>query len=440
MMGGRMWVESGTERGSRFYFTAAFTLATAGTPAASPTGVHQLAGLPVLVVDDNATNRDVITEMLQNWQMRPHAVTNAEAALAELARAAAGGQPFRIVMLDALMPGQDGFALAGQIRQRAELAGTLIMMLASADCADDAARCRALGIDTYLTKPVCQSELFDAVASSLSPRPSSDTAFLRAPRAAPAPRPLRILLAEDNPVNRELAVALLNELGHSVEIAANGHAVLAWLEQSTFDVILMDLQMPGLDGLAATREIRRRELARAPAGAPPPHQPIIALTAHAMKGDREACLAAGMDEYVAKPIREPELVAALNQIVPASGPAAEPERSPTPPLDRARLLAGLNGNVSLLKRMAAVYFEHTPTLVAEIRDAIAANQPTEVFRAAHTLTGSLTQFAAGPAMQCAAKLEAAAREGMADLSAPVSELERELERFNRALEELTAEK
>ena len=439
MMGGRMGVESAPRRGSRFYFTAGFKISTALPSVACAAGVHQFAGLPVLVVVDNANNREVVTEMLQNWQMRPQAVSNADVALAEIARASAVGQPFRILMLDALMPGQDGFELAGQIRERAALDGTLIMMLASADCAAAAARCRALGITTYLTKPVCQSELFDAVASAISPRPSSDTTFLRALRVTPARQPLRVLLAEDNPVNRELAVALLGSLGHRVEIAANGHAVLAILERSKFDVVLMDLQMPGLDGLAATREIRRRELAQATAGSPPPHQPIIALTAHAMKGDREAGLAAGMDEYVAKPMREPELLAALDRVLATRAPGAEARPAPTLPFDRARLLAGLNGNVSLLKRMAAVYLEHTPQVLAEIRSALAANQPAEVFRAAHTLTGSLAQFAAGPALQCAARLEAAARNQDAVAASVAVELELELERFAAALRRMVAE-
>ena len=180
---------------TRFYFTAAFGFSTAPASVGIPFDIHKLSGLPILVVDDNATNREVVTEMLQNWRMRPQAVCDAEAALAELTRASADGRPFRVVMLDALMPGQDSFTLAGQIRQRAELDGTLIMMLASADCAEEAARCRELGIANYLTKPIGQSELFDAVVSTLAPRRSSDTAFLRAPQPTTVIRSLRVLLA-----------------------------------------------------------------------------------------------------------------------------------------------------------------------------------------------------------------------------------------------------
>ena len=441
MMNGRIWVESEVGCGSRFYFTAAFEISAAPGRADFSLELHKLADLPILVVDDNATNREVVTEMLQNWQMRPHGVSDAASAMSELARASAGGQPFRVVMLDALMPGQDGFTLAGQIRQRTELKNTLIMMLASADCAEDAARCRELGIATYLTKPISQSELFDAVASTVIPRRGSDTSFFRAPQTTAATRPLRVLLAEDNPVNRELAIALLTSLGHQVEVATNGNAVLAVLEKSKFDVVLMDLQMPGLDGLATTREIRRREQARAAASSSSlPHQPIIALTAHAMKGDRESCLAAGMDAYVAKPIRQPELLAALHRLFPAPpAGATEPQLSSAPPFDRTKLLAGLNGRVDLLKRMAVIYFEHTPTLLAEIRATVATNQPTDALRAAHTLKGSLTQFAAGPALQCAANLEAAAQRGKINLSRHIAELERELERLEVALREFLTE-
>ncbi len=441
MMHGRLWVESEVGRGSRFYFTATFGIPT--EPAAAPmfTDVEHLAELPILVVDDNATNRQIVAEMLRNWRMRPVAVSDAETALRELTRASAQGQPYRLVVLDAMMPGQDGFTLAGHIRQRAELHGTLIMMLSSADCADDAARCRNLGIATYLTKPISQSELFDAVATTVIPAQGTLTAPASAFQTIPATRPLRVLLAEDNPVNRELAVAVLTGLGHEIEVATNGHAVLAALDKTTCDVVLMDLQMPGMDGLQAAREIRRRETARATTGSTPATRlPIIALTAHAMTGDRETCLAAGMDDYVAKPIRRRELVSALERIFPPDVEVkTKPQLESEPPFDSAKLLSELDGNTALLHRLAKVYFEHTPALVQTIQATAAAGEAKELERAAHTLKGSLIQFIAIPAIKAAARLEEAARTGDASVVALAVDVSRELERFEDAIGKFLAE-
>jgi two-component system sensor histidine kinase/response regulator len=440
MMNGRIWVESEVGRGSHFHFTAAFGDSSEPISPEISTEFHQLANLPVLVVDDNATNREIVTEMLQNWQMRPQAVSNAKAALLELDRASAEGMPYRLAVLDALMPGEDGFALARQIGQRSELQGMLIMMLSSADCAEDAARCRELGITAYLTKPVNQSELFDAVASTVIPEQDQTTSPETPARTVPAVLPLRVLLAEDNPVNRELAVALVTGLGHTVEVVTNGHAVLAALAKSAFDVVLMDLQMPGMDGLEASRKIRLREQARGDSGAPPlPRLPIIALTAHAMKGDREACLDAGMDGYLAKPVRRRDLIAVFDRFCPPA-PAAivttvvESDSA----FDRARLLDSVGGSTALLRRLADVYFEHTPALVKTIENSIATGQMPELQRAAHTLKGSLAQFVAHSAMEAASRLEEAARVGNTSVAGIASEFSIKLEQFDSALRRFLA--
>ena len=202
----------------------------------------------MLVVDDNATNRAILTEMLTNWQMQPHPVADAGAALTELHRAADAGQPYRLMLLDALMPQCDGFQLAGEIRRQSKLDGTLLMMLSSADCAADAARCRQLGIHTYLTKPISQSELFDAVASTVAAHPAASGPIVEPTSRTPAARLLSVLLVEDNPVNRDLAIALLNALGHRVHIAGDGHAALAAIAREKYDAVLMDVQMPALRG------------------------------------------------------------------------------------------------------------------------------------------------------------------------------------------------
>ena len=445
MMGGRIWVESEVGRGSRFHFTVNLNLA-AGAPGVviSPPDQGELEHLPVLIVDDNETNRLILTEMLTNWRMRPVPVADAGAALGELHRAADAGQPYRLLLLDALMPDCDGFTLAAEIRQQPSLDGTIVMMLSSADCADDAARCRRLGIQTYLTKPISQSELFDAVAATVAGRPPAPVTVAETPSLPIGGRSLHVLVVEDNPVNRDLALALLDVLGHRAQVAANGHAALAAIQRDAFDVILMDVQMPGLDGLETTRRIRLAEQTAGSGSPAAPHVLIIALTAHAMKGDRASCLAAGMDDYVAKPIRRQELAAALNRaggIVQATSPRPEvaPDVPATPtdraaPFDHARLMAGLFGNVHLLHRLASVYFESTPQLLGAIQAALAAQQPAQAEAPAHTLRGSLGQFAADPAAGCARQLEDAARAGDLVLASRLAaELSVELEKFDAAL-------
>jgi CheY-like chemotaxis protein len=308
MMGGRLWVESEVGQGSTFHFTARFGLSK--TPAAPPAPPEPglLRDLPALVIDDNATNRRILEEMLRSWGLRPSLTGEGSAGLAELRAAAAAGRPIPLVLLDAMMPGLDGFEVARRIRADTRLKGTVILMLSSGDQARDTALCREIGVARYLVKPVKQSDLLDTILTTLA-RPEQR-------RSAPAPRPappevprrdaecepLRLLLAEDNLVNQRLAVRLLEKMGHHVTIANNGKEAVALVEQQPFDVVLMDVQMPEMGGFEATAVIRAAE---ADGGR---HLPVIALTAHAMKGDRERCLAAGMDGYVSKPIRSEDLV------------------------------------------------------------------------------------------------------------------------------------
>jgi signal transduction histidine kinase/CheY-like chemotaxis protein len=308
-MGGTIWLESELGRGSTFHFTARLKIDT--SPAPGPAlRTEDLRGLPVLVVDDNATNRRIFEEMTRNWGMRPLAVEGAEEALAALRAARASATPFRLAILDYNMPNIDGIELAGRIREEDLAAGATLMLLTSAGHRSESAACRRLGIAACLTKPVSPSELLEAVLRALRPA-EADAEAATAPRPQPAPpeKKLAILVAEDNAVNQRLAARMVDRLGHNAVLAKNGREAVEWFARQSFNVILMDVQMPEMDGYEATALIRARERET---GAR--RTPIIALTAHAMKGDREKCLAAGMDDYVSKPIKAPELREALERL------------------------------------------------------------------------------------------------------------------------------
>jgi CheY-like chemotaxis protein len=318
MMGGRVWVESEPGRGSTFHFTAAFPVRAAAP--ARRAEADDVAGLPVLVIDDNATNRRILEGMLRNWGMCPAGADGGGAGLAELRRAALAGAPYRLVLLDVMMPGMDGFEVAERVRQTAGLAGLTILMLSSADRKGDAAQCRRLGVARYLTKPVKQSELLDAILLALGGR-RRDWAPAPTGPAAPATgaRPLRVLLAEDNAVNQRLAVRLLEKQGHQVTVANDGREAVEAALRQTFDVVLMDVQMPEMNGFEATAVLRAAERGTGR------HLPIIALTAHAMTGDRERCLEAGMDGHVTKPIQGKALAELLADLGAGACPAPEVE-------------------------------------------------------------------------------------------------------------------
>jgi CheY-like chemotaxis protein len=298
-MGGEIWVESSPGEGSRFHFTARFGVAERPVDAHPATGAI-LAGTPVLVVDDNLTNRRILTELLSRWHMRPTAAASAEEALALLRRSVLRRDPFSLVLTDVHMPGTDGFRLAREIMGAPDLAEPLIMMLTSGEQRGDVAKCRELGVAAYLVKPIRRAELSAAIVKVLASRPELESGSKALPLVlapeVPIAAQLRILLAEDNEVNRHVATRILERQGHHVVSAEDGRKALAALNAGTFDVVLMDVQMPEMDGLSATRTIREREKETSA------HIPIIAMTAHAMTGDRERCLEAGMDDYISKPI------------------------------------------------------------------------------------------------------------------------------------------
>jgi CheY-like chemotaxis protein len=420
MMGGRIGVESEVGKGSTFYFTACFGLPkdTAEHPVPMrPTSLHQL---PVLVVDDNATNRRIFEEMLRNWGMRPVVVDGGQAALDALRRAAQAGEPFPLVLLDGHMPEMDGFTVAGQVRHSPELAGTTLLMLTSAGQPGDVTRCRELGIDTYLTKPVKQSELLDAICTALGTSARDAVSEAATAPAPPRRRPLEVLLAEDNAINQKLAVRLLEKQGHRVTVVGNGREAVAAVEQRRFQLVFLDVQMPEMDGLEAADLIRRREASAGGFSADGGRVPIIAMTAHAMKGDREKCLKAGMNDYVSKPLQVTELWRAIDRLLPAGEPleAAPPVPPPAEPaaavIDRTVALERTGGDAQLLQELVQMFLQECPGLLAEIRSAIAAKDAPKLRRLSHTFKGAVSTLAAPAACEAAQRLETMGHQG--DLS------------------------
>jgi two-component system, sensor histidine kinase and response regulator len=313
LMDGAIWVESTPEQGSTFHFTLRLVMQDESAAEREAMQPAQLRDIRVLVVDDNSTNRRILTGMLGRWGMKPTAVDGGQAALVELENAKLRGEPFRLVLVDGQMPEMDGFMLAEKIKAHPGLATATIMMLTSSGQLGDSARCREIGVAAYLVKPTRAKELLDSICGALrsGPRVAASTggAAVRGEKAGVSGNGSHVLLAEDNSVNQTLAMRLLEKRGYRVSVVDNGRAALEAMERDTFDLVLMDIQMPDMNGFEATAAVREKEKR---SGA---HMPIVAMTANAMKGDQEACLAAGMDGYVSKPIRSVELFATIENVL-----------------------------------------------------------------------------------------------------------------------------
>jgi len=424
LMGGHIWVESTLGVGSTFHFTVQLQVADESQMPPQRRTANVPPGLKILVVDDYAVNRRIVLEMLKNWGLSGDDAKNAREALAKLRFAAESGDPYRLLLTDVNMPETDGFALVEQMQRELGQQRPKVILLTSGERADDGDRRQRLSIDAHLLKPIKQSDLFDAIAEVLGEAaapPQIDDEL-------PALPPLDVLLVEDSLVNQKLALGVLGQFGHRVTVAGNGREAVELTAARDFDVVLMDVQMPEMDGLEATYQIRLRERGTSQ------HVPIVAMTAHALTGDRERCISAGMDEYLPKPIRPRQLVEAIASVTGKALIVGSviPPPAPEPPVayaagspasassigaklvDWEAALSATAGDTDLLCELIDAYFLERPRLQRELNDALARTDFELMHRAAHTIKSSMRLFGAARPMELAFTLEQLGRKKEVD--------------------------
>jgi signal transduction histidine kinase/CheY-like chemotaxis protein len=461
LMGGAIGVESAPGGGSTFWFTVVLKKRT-GPELPSPREPKTFDSLPVLVVDDNETNREILREEVASWGCDVQDAADGASALSLLRRAAKLAKPITLAITDRNMPGMSGLELASAIKADPRLRSTVVIMLSSAGD-DEPEKVRQAGIAAFLTKPVRHSELYDAIVASLGGPPAD-----KVPAPVPEPAPVepvssadtRILLAEDNEINREVAVEILRLLGHECDCVPNGKDAVSAAERKEYDLILMDCQMPVMDGFTATAGIRAYEAQQALAGRTL-HMPIVALTANAMQGDRERCLAAGMDDYLTKPLVLEEVARVIRErlgksrLVPASPPAptanaseaapatAPVEQVPTagePVLDQEDLLRRCNGNAAFALKLLGKFRTCARSDVLEMEQAFNAGNDQGLASVAHRMKGASLSVSAGALAKVAAGIEAAAQAGnLPEAGARLKTLPEEIGRFEEFAERLLAD-
>ncbi|GAW49164.1 MULTISPECIES: hybrid sensor histidine kinase/response regulator [unclassified Nocardioides] len=428
LMGGSLQVHSELGRGSTFFFELPLPAATS-LPAAKPIP-SDLAGTRVLVVDDNATNRKVLEQLLTSWSLQPTCAADARGALVDMHEAARNGQPYGLVLLDMHMPGMNGLELAAEVRADAVLATTPLVMLTSSSEGSERTTAMSAGVDAYLVKPVREVPLYECLLDLLTgcERETSDTG-LRSPGGVLG----RVLVVEDNLVNQKVAIGMLTSLGYTADIADDGHQAVVMAAHGGYEVVLMDCQMPRMDGFAATQQIRASGSAA--------DVPIIALTASALETDRERCRAAGMDDFLSKPLHPDALAAMLTRWVGSAAGKADATEAAGAQLDGDEevldpdLLAQLvQLGPQLLGKVVATFVETAAAQIDELEAAVLAGYVDEVARITHSLKGSSATLAARRLSRLAAEAEEAAMEGRPVPMALVSDIRRE---YARAVKDLT---
>jgi PAS domain S-box-containing protein len=445
LMGGDVGASSRPGTGSHFWFT--LRLPVDQTAPQPPAPAVNLEGLRVLIVDDNAVNRRVLHEYISSWGMRNGSYAAADAALAALRAAQAAGDPFDVAILDHQMPGTDGEMLGRAIKEDPLLCDTVLVMLTSMGQRGDAQRMTAAGFAAYLIKPIRQSHLMDSLASAVGarlrhePRPARGVPFVAAAPVVPAGSRARVLVAEDNVVNQKVARRMLEKLGCRVDVAGNGREAVEMLELLPYDLVFMDCQMPEVDGYRATAILREREQER---GAP--RIPVVAMTANTMQGDRDRCLAAGMDDYVAKPVRVEDLTAVLDRwsaSAPPAGAAAPPgggvDADAAGVIDEGALARlrelSSGGEPDLFQELLATFLMDADRYQASLREAVAGGDPARLRRAAHAFKGSASNFGATRLTALCQQLEDLGDAGRVEAAVPlVAAVQAEFERAKAVLQ------